>query len=114
VSGTNAALVSGRLINGSPMLPVEFIYRPTQDPMHPGYPAIAPAGAGDVSRDVIAVHQAAMAFRGVWADATAGTSVPAQHTFSPLVTLPIAWLEMEVCLSATANQGEFYKYRAVY
>jgi hypothetical protein len=99
-------------------LPIEFVYRPTNDPANPGYPSPMPAAAGAVNLDAASAHHAAEAFQTFRAAAYAAAAsgyVPAMPAAYILAASPAPWLEMELDLAVgSPTQGEFYKYRVVH
>jgi len=79
---------------------VRFLYRPTNDPIHPGW-SNAPGSAGQIEDAWTAAHAAAEAFRAYIAAAA-----------YPAGVLPFIVVEIDINPGNVTRQ-EFYKFRVV-
>jgi hypothetical protein len=109
----------GNNLNGNPNPAVLLIYRPTDDPVNPGWAAPAPnptAAAGQLEMATTACHHFAEAVRQAIAfqdKLNAGTvTVPTFFAPGYPAGLPFSvriWMEVDVA-AGSPTLGEFYKY----
>lgn len=91
----------GSFVSGSGTLALRMLYRPTNDPVNPGWSSI-PGSAGQIEDGVAAVHAVAEMFRQYVVDVRGGTYQG--------VGLPSIWLEVDMN-PANPTYHEFYKFR---